>query len=81
MARSVRSPAAPVSASGLSLAIAAFLSRTVPDRLAVIEDGDLPQLSRHLISLRVPGTGMSAVATELARHIREGFDRRYSDAA
>jgi len=63
------------------MAIAAFLSRTVPDRLAVIEGDDLPQLSRHLISLRTPGTGMSAVATELARHIREGFDRRYSDAA
>jgi DNA-binding transcriptional LysR family regulator len=60
------------------MAIAAFLSRTVPERLAVIDDGVLPKLSQHLISLRTSPTGMSPVAQELARHIREGFERRYT---
>jgi len=60
------------------MAIAAFLSRTVPDRLAVIDDDSLPKLSQHLISLRTSPTGMSAVGAELARHIREGFERRYT---
>ncbi len=60
------------------MAIAAFLSRTVPDRLQVIDDGTLPKLSQHLISLRTSPSGMSAVAQELARHIQEGFERRYT---
>jgi DNA-binding transcriptional LysR family regulator len=60
------------------MAIAAFLSRTVPERLAVIDDGILPKLSQHLISLRTSPSGMSPVAQELARHIREGFERRYT---
>ena len=59
------------------MAIAAFLSRTVPERLAVLEE-DLPKLPKHLITLRVPATGVSPVASELARHIKEGFERRYS---
>jgi DNA-binding transcriptional LysR family regulator len=59
------------------MAIAAFLSRTVPERLAVLEE-DLPKLPKHLIALRAPATGISPVAAELARHIKEGFDRRYS---
>jgi hypothetical protein len=60
------------------MAIAAFLSRTVPERLEVIDDGSLPKLSQHPISLRTSPSGMSAVAQELARHIREGFERRYT---
>jgi DNA-binding transcriptional LysR family regulator len=60
------------------MAIAAFLSRTVPERLDVIDDGTLPKLSQHLISLRTSPSGISAVAQELARHIREGFERRYT---
>jgi DNA-binding transcriptional LysR family regulator len=59
------------------MAIAAFLSRTVPERLAVIEE-DLPKLPKHLIALRLPATGVSPVASELARHIKEGFERRYN---
>ena len=60
------------------MAVAAFLSRTVPERLAVIEDEGLPPLPRHHITLRSPAAGMTAVAGELARHIREGFERRYN---
>jgi DNA-binding transcriptional LysR family regulator len=60
------------------MAIAAFLSRTVPERLDVIDDGILPKLSQHLISLRTSPSGISPVAQELARHIREGFERRYT---
>jgi len=60
------------------MAIAAFLSHTVPDRLAVIDDAGLPKLPRHPITLRTPSTGMTPVAAELARHIREGFQRRYN---
>jgi len=60
------------------MAIAAFLSRTVPERLDVIDDGILPKLSQHLISLRTSPSGMSPVGQELARHIREGFERRYT---
>ena len=60
------------------MAIAAFLSRTVPERLAVIETDGLPQLPRHPITLRTSATGLSPVASELARHIREGFERRYT---
>jgi len=60
------------------MAIAAFLSRTVPERLDVIDDGILPKLSQHLISLRTSPSGMDPVAQELARHIQEGFERRYT---
>jgi DNA-binding transcriptional LysR family regulator len=60
------------------MAIAAFLSRTVPERLDVIEDAGLPKLSQHLISLRTPASALNPVAQELARHICEGFERRYA---
>jgi len=60
------------------MAVAPFLSRTVPDRLAVIEDAALPRLPRHQITLRTPATGIGPVAGALARHIREGFERRYT---
>jgi DNA-binding transcriptional LysR family regulator len=60
------------------MAVAPFLSRTVPDRLATFNDGELPPLPIFHINLRLPASGVSAVAAELARHIREGFSRRYS---
>jgi DNA-binding transcriptional LysR family regulator len=59
------------------MAIALFLSRTVPDRLAALRGRDLPELPRFHINLRVPSTGTTSVATEFARHIREGFSSRY----
>ena len=59
------------------MAIALFLSRTVPDRLAALRGRELPELPRFHINLRLPSTGTTSVATEFARHIREGFSSRY----
>lgn len=60
------------------MAVAPFLSRTVPERLAVLKDDALPLLPRHHINLHIPSSGVSPVTTELARHIRQGFQRRYN---
>ncbi|WP_266158286.1 LysR family transcriptional regulator [Dyella silvatica] len=60
------------------MAIAPFLSRTVPDRLQILSTADLPALPLFHINLRLPSTGVSDVALELARHIREGFSTRYA---
>ena len=59
------------------MAIALFLSRTVPDRLAALRGRELPDLPRFHINLRLPSTGTTSVVTEFARHIREGFSSRY----
>ncbi|HEV2673939.1 MAG TPA: LysR family transcriptional regulator [Aliidongia sp.] len=59
------------------MAVATFLSRTVPDRLATVDDAQLPPLPRYHVNLRLPSTGVAAVTAELARHVREGFARRY----
>ena len=60
------------------LAVAPFLRRTVPDRLAILVDAALPKLPSYHINLKVAAGEASASALELARHIREGFARRYS---
>jgi DNA-binding transcriptional LysR family regulator len=60
------------------MAVAPFLLRTVPDRLAIVADPALPKLPRYHINLRLAATHLSASALELGRHIREGFARRYS---
>jgi DNA-binding transcriptional LysR family regulator len=59
------------------MAIALFLSRTVPDRLAALRGRDLPELPRFHINLRLPSTGTTSVTAEFARHIRERFSSRY----
>lgn len=59
------------------MAVATFLSRTVPDRLATVDDAQLPPLPRYHVNLRLPSTGVTAVTSELARCIRDGFQRRY----
>ena len=59
------------------MAIAPFLARTIPERLKPLDDNSLPALPRFHINLRLPTTGASAVAKELARHVREGFAQRY----
>ena len=59
------------------MAIALFLSRTVPDRLAALRGRELPELPRFHINLRLPSTGTTSVVTEFARHVREGFSSRY----
>jgi DNA-binding transcriptional LysR family regulator len=60
------------------IAVAPFLSRTIPDRLTALDKGELPELPHFHINLRVPSSGVSAVTAELERHIREGFSKRYS---
>src|SRR3954454_1301424 len=47
------------------MAIAPFLSKTVPDRLAVFSDSHLPKLPKQFINLRLPSTGVSPLAAEL----------------
>jgi DNA-binding transcriptional LysR family regulator len=59
------------------MAVAPFLLRTVPDRLAVLADAGLPRLPSYHINLRLPA-GASAAALELGQHIRDGFLRRYT---
>lgn len=59
------------------MAVAPFLSHTVPDRVEVLPEGCLPRLPEFHINLRLPPKGVTKVAMELARHIREGFSRRY----
>jgi DNA-binding transcriptional LysR family regulator len=60
------------------MAVAPFLFHTVPDRVEVLPDGCLPPLPAFHINLRLPPKGVTKVASELARHIREGFSRRYA---
>jgi hypothetical protein len=55
------------------MAIAPFLSKTVPERLAVFIGSHLPKLPTQFVNTRLPSTGVSAPTTELARYIREGF--------
>jgi DNA-binding transcriptional LysR family regulator len=59
------------------MAVAPFLFHTVPDRVEVLPDGCLPPLPAFHINLRLPTKPVTKVASELARHIREGFSRRY----
>jgi DNA-binding transcriptional LysR family regulator len=61
------------------MAIALFLSRTIPDRLAALRGRELPSLPSFCINLRLPAaTAMTPVTAEFARHIREGFSSRYA---
>lgn len=59
------------------MAVAPFLFHTVPARVEVLPDRCLPPLPAFHINLRLPTKGVTRVASELARHIREGFSRRY----
>jgi hypothetical protein len=59
------------------MAIAPFLSKTVPERLAVFTGSHLPKLPTQFVNMRLPSTGVSALTTELARYIREGFHKRH----
>jgi DNA-binding transcriptional LysR family regulator len=60
------------------MAIASFLSRTIPDRLTALRGRDLPPLPSFCINLRLPTTGITAATSEFARHIRQGFSDRYA---
>lgn len=60
------------------MAIAIFLSRTVPDRLQALGGRELPPLPKFHINLRLGSNGRSPVVEEFASHIREGFASRYT---
>jgi DNA-binding transcriptional LysR family regulator len=60
------------------MAIAMFLSRTVPDRLEALRGRELPRLPRFHVNLRLRSNGNSPVVAEFASHIREGFESRYT---
>jgi DNA-binding transcriptional LysR family regulator len=60
------------------MAVAPFLLRTLPERLAIVAEAALPKLPAYHINLRGPRGEASVSALELARHIREGFARRYT---
>lgn len=60
------------------MAIAPFLSRTIPERLIALNDPDLPNLPNFFVNLRLPTRLNSPIALELARHIRQGFEKRYA---
>ncbi|WP_448956609.1 LysR family transcriptional regulator [Labrys neptuniae] len=59
------------------MAIAPFLSKTVPERLTVLTGSHLPKLPAQFVNLRLRSTGISPLATELAQYIRDGFHKRY----
>ncbi|HXP65724.1 MAG TPA: LysR family transcriptional regulator [Steroidobacteraceae bacterium] len=59
------------------MAVAPFLGQTVPERLEILTEAGLPALPFFSVNLRVRSSGQSAVTGELARHIRDAFERRY----
>ncbi len=64
------------------LAIAPFLTQTVPDNVVILDKATgLPTLPSYYINLRLPPAGLSDIAAELADHIRKGFAARYPRAA
>ncbi len=64
------------------MAVAPFLSQTVPEQLAIIPDSaGLPHLPTFYVNLHFRPLGASDIALELGRHIRRGFAGRISAAA
>jgi DNA-binding transcriptional LysR family regulator len=60
------------------IAVAVFLSRTVPEGLVSIRDRGLPSLPRFHLNLRAVTNRTSAVTAEFADHIRDGIRNRYT---
>lgn len=60
------------------MAIAPFLSRTVPRRLAILDDPALPSLPVFHLNLRWKPGVQTPIAQELARYVRDGLLTRYS---
>lgn len=60
------------------LAVAAMLRTSVPDFLDVLGgNANLPPLPDFMVNLYLPPMGLSDVASELARHIRQDFATRF----
>jgi DNA-binding transcriptional LysR family regulator len=64
------------------LAVTALLAPTVPDHLQILgRESGLPKLPGFSVNLYLPRVGVSPLATELARHIRDQVDQRLPRAA
>ena len=64
------------------MAVAPFLSFTVPDFLDTLQiDSGLPALPEFFINLHLPASGTHDRTRELARFIRNGFSSRFQKAA
>jgi DNA-binding transcriptional LysR family regulator len=59
------------------LAVGPFLRRSIPDYLAVVEDGRLPRLPKFLINMYLPPARQNEIAVELARHIAQEFATQF----
>ena len=60
------------------LAVAAMLRTSVPEYLEILPpSANLPTLPDYMVNLYLPPTGISDVATELARHVRQDFAVRF----
>ena len=64
------------------MGVAPLLSQTVPEGLEILDaDSGLPHLPTYYINLYVAPTKPSAIARELAQHIRKSFAASYPKAA
>ncbi len=64
------------------LAVAPMLTLTVPNNLQVLGAAEgLPPLPTFYINLRLPKSGVTDIAQEMARFIRSGFAKPYQAAA
>ncbi len=64
------------------MGVAPLLSQSVPAGLQILDkDCGLPALPTYYINMYVAPTKPSAIAQELAQHIRKGFAARYPQAA
>ncbi|MCJ8169153.1 LysR family transcriptional regulator [Atopomonas sediminilitoris] len=56
------------------MAVAPYLSSLIPANLSIVSaEAGLPPLPAHYINLRLPDSGGSLIAQELANYIRQGF--------
>jgi len=63
-----------IASLGADMAIAAYLSKAIPDSLDIVsEDVGLPPLPDYHVNLRMPSVGSNSIAQELARYIRRGI--------
>jgi hypothetical protein len=60
------------------MAIAPFLSRTVPARVAILKAAELPALPQFFLNLRFSDAPVTTSTDAFVRHVREGFASRYT---
>ena len=60
------------------LAVSAMLRTSIPNYLEIVPvTANLPQLPDYMVNLYLPAAGVTDIATELARHIRQDFALRF----